>query len=143
VAADATVAAGTAQIVTSFVPLPGFSHETLVRVVGDWQVDGVGINGQVVLGGLVVTDAAFTAGAASIPDPVTEVSDDVWAFISSISIGTLPRGVGAGDHVMFDSKAMRKVDEGSRLVIMISNNTAGNIGFAMYMRVLSKVAIRS
>ncbi len=142
VAADATVAAGTAQTIGSFIAAANHPHETIVRVVGSWQVDGVGINGNVALGGVVVNEPAFAAGSASMPDPITEIQDDVWAFISTVSVGTLPRGVGQ-DDIRFDSRAMRKVEEGQRLVIIMSNGTDGNMGFSLYIRVLSKRAIRS
>ncbi len=141
-AADATVAAATAQIVGSFFPSVGSPHETIVRFVGDWQVDGVGVNGTVVVGGVVVTDAAFAAGAASIPDPITEISDDNWMFISSATVATSARALYA-EPLKFDSRAMRRLEEGTRLAIMIANGTDGNIGFAMYIRALAKVAVRS
>jgi len=136
---DATVAAGVKQIVGSFVPVPGLSHETLVRAVGEWEAIG-GNQGPVVLGMCVITDAAFTAGAASIPDPLTEISDDIWAFISSISIATSVTDVPRTRS--FDSRAMRKVEEGSRLILMISNGNGVSIGFSVYMRILTKVGIR-
>ncbi len=136
---DATVAAGTKQIIGSFVPLPGFSHETAVRVVGDWTSQGA-VGGSVVIGMCVVTDAAFAIGATAIPDPATEISDDIWMFISSIS------KVGVDDiqpSRLFDSRAMRKVDEGSRLVLMIANTGSTSIGFSIYIRMLGKLAVRS
>jgi len=139
VGADATVAAGTKQIVGSFVPLPGFSHETAVRVVGDWAVGGFA-NSQVALGACVVTDAAFAVGAAALPDPISDISDDIWMFVSSISQAVLT-DVPVRDR--FDSHAMRKVEEGSRLVVMISNNATTVISFSIYIRVLAKLAVRS
>ncbi len=140
--ADATIAAGTAQTLGSFIAASNHPHETIVRVVGTWQCDGVGINGNVAMGGVVVNEPAFVAGSASMPDPITEIQDDVWAFISTVSVGTLPRGVGQ-DDIKFDSRAMRKVEEGQRLAIIVSNGTDGNMGLALYIRVLAKRAIRA
>jgi len=139
-AADATVADATKQIVGSVIPLAGSSHETVVRIVGDWNVTGAGVAGPVVIGALVVTDAAFAAGAASIPGPITDLNDDVWMFISSVA-----RGGVSVTHIerQFDSRAMRKVDEGNSLVFMIENQTGANIGFTMFVRILAKSAIRS
>jgi len=85
--ADATVADATKQVVTSFVPVAGLSHETIVRIVGDWQMSGAGLAGPVALGGVIATDIAFAAGAASIPGPITDIEDDIWMFFSSISRG--------------------------------------------------------
>jgi len=142
VATDATVATGTAQIVASIVPVAGTGHETVVRIVGDWQAEGAGINGSLVLGALVATDAAVAAGAAAVPDPITEIQDDIWVMISSISVSIGARSA-FNDPVRFDSRAMRKIDEGSQLVFIIANNTDGNMGFSMYLRALAKIAVRS
>jgi len=94
----------------------------------------------VALGGVIATDIAFAAGAASIPGPITDIEDDIWMFFSSISGGGTTV---APDFRVFDSRAMRKIDEGSRLVIMIENQTGANIGFSVLLRVLAKVAVRS
>jgi len=112
-----------------------------VCVVGDWQVDGAGIIGLAALGACVVTDAAFAIGATAIPDPVTDISDDIWAFINVVSIATAARAV--QDPIHFDGRAMRKVEEGNRLVFIVSNTTDGNLGVSGYIRVLGKVAVRS
>ncbi len=136
---DATVAAGTKQIIGSLLPLAGFSHETVVRIVGEWQKGG-GVGGTVAIGACVITDAAFAVGAAAVPDPISDVNDDIWVFISSIS------EVVATDvpiNRQFDSRAMRKVDEGSRLAFIIANNSTANASFGSYFRVLSKVAVRT
>jgi len=140
---DATVATATKQIVGTLTPTAGLSHETVVRIVGDWQADGPGKNGQVVLAALVVTEAAFAIGATALPDPVTDIEDDVWLFISSISVGTLGRSIHGANPIQYDSKGMRKVDEGQLLVFIVANTTDGNVGISGYTRVLTKVAIRS
>jgi len=137
---DATVADATKQIVGSLIPLPGFSHETVVRIVGDWSWAGAGVAGSVAMGALVVTDIAFAAGAASIPAPITDINDDIWVFISSISRAG---ATVVPDVRMFDSRAMRKVDEGARLVFMIENQTGATGGFTTYLRVFAKLAVRS
>ena len=93
-----------------------------------------------VLGMCVVTDAAFAIGATAIPDPATEISDDIWMFISSISQVAV---TDVAVRQQFDSRAMRKVDEGSRLVLMVVNTGSATAGFAVYIRMLGKLAVRS
>ncbi len=89
-----------------------------------------------------MTDLAFAAGAASIPNPVTDIADDNWMFISSICTALTAR-TGISDQIAFDSRAMRKLEEGTRLAIMIANTTDGNMGFSLYIRALAKLAVRS
>ncbi len=84
------------------------------------------------IGFAVVTDLAFAAGAASIPGPVTDASDDgwfVWEGFANRQDGNI--GIVAGHQ--FDSKAMRRIEEGSIVVMMGENAHATfgmDIGFA-------------
>jgi len=70
---------------------------------------------QAVLGMQVVTEAAATAGIASIPTPITEVNADFFVYKPMFSQILFATGVGfqesVGDAAMYvvDSKAMRKV----------------------------------
>ncbi len=124
-------------ILGSFVPLAGFAHETAVRVVGSWAANPTAI-GCVAIGLCVVTDRAFTAGIASMPDPITDIGDDIWMFIDALAV---PAAV-ASEQRRFDSRAMRRVEEGNRLVLIAAQTSAAVTDFAVYMRVLSKQAVR-
>ncbi len=124
-------------ILGSFVPLAGFAHETVVRVVGTWATNPTAI-GCVAIGACVVTDRAFTAGIASMPDPITDIADDIWMFIDAVSA---PAAL-ATEQRRYDSRAMRRVEEGTRLVIIAAQTTAATVDFAVYMRVLAKQAVR-
>ncbi len=93
-----------------------FGEETLVRTRGLLSIVmktaasvGEGFLGAVGIG--IVSTAALTAGVASVPTPVTEVSWDGWLwhtfFALHESLG------GGGEHVLqipIDSKAMRKLE---------------------------------
>ena len=142
VANDPTVASTVVQTIGSVVP-GGSGHNTVVRIVGNWQVDGAGLDGQVAIGAAVVNEAAFIAGAAAMPDPIGDIGSDMWTFLSSMTVATVARSGGFTDPINFDSRGMRKIEEGQRLVLTISNGTGGNIGFAIYIRFLLKLAIRS
>ncbi len=117
----------------SKVLLAGFAATedvTVRRVLGRYYVqsDQVSVQEQQVgaIGGLVVSDLAFTAGAASIPGPVTERSDDVWALwepFMQTNERVADTGVGLNSQGpwSFDSKGQRKLAQGATYVVMIEN----------------------
>ncbi len=130
-------------MIATFVPLAGTSHETIVRIVGSWAAaPGTG-NGSMVMGGLVVTDAAVAIGITAIPDPVTEINDDVWAFISSIPFTASLGSIGEQREATFDSRAMRRLEEGQTFAIVMANAGTATANFDVYMRLLAKLAVRS
>ena len=94
---------------------------TLVRTRGELLIrlsvaDAVGSGYQGAFGIGVVTAAAFTAGAASVPTPITEDSWDGWLYHTYFQVlaqsTTLSDGTNALSAVFrqtVDSKAMRKL----------------------------------
>ena len=96
-------------------------------------------------GMIIVTDLAATAGAASIPGPVTNVDDDSWFVHQMINqrmefastIGLYPD---YGVQYMLDSKAKRVLESGNQISIMIENAHASH-GFngQLTLRVLTQV----
>jgi len=84
------------------------------------------------LGAMVATDTAIAAGIASLPDPVTDQDDDGWLLWMPF-MGLLQGVQGTtGVDLMptslnfeFDSKAMRKVEEGYGVIFVVANATAG------------------
>jgi len=136
-----TVAPLTKILVASF-PLSGDEGETLRRTRGVFAVvsdvitpleDQVGS-----LGMGVFSNAAIAAGVASLPDPVTDIGDDIWALYLPVAqrVGSSFTNF-AGE---FDSKAMRKVVPGYSLGVIIAN-ASPTFGFILHlnMRVLSSV----
>jgi len=116
----------------SKVLLQGFSasaDRTVRRVLGQfWIQSDQAANAELqigAVGGMVVSNLAFTAGAASIPGPVTERSDDYWSLWSPFMLeseGVADTGIGwHGQTFMFDSKAQRKLPDGSVYVVMVEN----------------------
>ena len=123
--------------------------ETILRTVGTIAVtsdqnaateDIIGAFGMI-----LVTDLAVTAGVASIPDPVTDTSDDGWflyvPFAQSLAFSS---GVGFdaqfATQYTFDSKAKRRMEEGQQAAIVVANASA-SFGFqvAMVFRLLSQI----
>ncbi len=106
-------------------------------VVGDEEQFGA-------FGFIVVNDLALAAGAASIPGPVTDASDDGWyvwePIITKSSSGSGTTNT-VNDVIVFDSKAMRRVEEGYSVAVMFENAHAT---FGMEVAIgLSSLASRS
>ncbi len=133
----ASVPAATKVLLTGFVPVPGREHETVVRMVGAITV-GTSTRAIGAVGACVVTDTAFGVGVASLPDPVTDISDDIWTMI--IPFTSVPA---ANQWREFDSHGMRKVEEGQTLALIAANAVGSSTAtIDMYIRVLSKTAVR-
>ncbi len=127
---------------------PGID-ETVLRNVGIISI----VTDQVVAGeqqigafGMVkVSTIAATAGAASIPGPITDASADGWftyvpfaqefQFISAVGVA-----FNAATQYQFDSKAKRRVNTGFALAMMVENAHATHGFFiSVVLRTLSQV----
>ena len=89
---------------------------------------GTNVEDQVgAFGGIVVNDLAVAAGAASIPGPGTDASDDGWFLHQTFAMqgfkGLRSAGASYPDNLRYeiDSKAMRRVEEGFTVAFMIEN----------------------
>ncbi len=90
------------------------------------------------MGFVVVNDLAIAAGAASLPGPHTDSSDDgwfVWQPFMQAGTGN-SAGMKLGERYEFDSKAMRRIEEGFSVAVMVENSHATFglevlIGFAL------------
>ncbi len=116
---------------------PGIG-ETVRRTVGQILVrsDQVAAGEDIVgaFGMMVVSDIAAAAGIASIPDPVTDQSDDgwfVWQGLSATQGGSAQR---TGQLIQYDSRAMRRVEEGFAIALVVANASA-SAGLVMFGQV--------
>jgi len=132
-----TIAATTKVLLGTFAPTAGFSHETQIRVVGTMAGLPLAAGSTGAVGMAVVSDAAVTAGVASMPGPVTDISDDLWTFFR-------PWAEGAGDAFFyeFDQRGMRKIEEGQQMAVIAESGTVGSV-IEMVIRALAKVAVRT
>ena len=78
------------------------------------------------VGAAVMEDTAIAVGAGSLPDPVSDVADDMWLMYQGLHTRISVRGTDglvepAGHIVEIDSKAMRKVSIGKSLVFIVAN----------------------
>ena len=77
------------------------------------------------MGIIVVNDLALAAGPTSIPGPLTDADDDGWVVWQGFSGA---QGIDAqltGGYFPFDSKGMRRVEEGFSLAIMFECSGVG------------------
>ncbi len=77
----------------------------------------------ITLGHCVVTDQAVAIGVTAVPTPNTERQSDVW-FVYEEMMGFLSFSDATGlrevgQSMQYDSKAMRKVEDGSQQILVI------------------------
>ncbi len=118
---------------------------TVVRTIGRLFVisdQAAGAEDQVgAIGALVVTDTASALGVTAIPDPVTDGDSDVWFLFKHFSGSSSGINTGRmGWGVDFDSRAMRKVQEGEDIAFVITNqSTSFGLRYWWQVRMLIKL----
>ena len=102
---------------------------TVVRTRFVWQIQSdqtANESQQTALGLAVVSDEAVAVGVTAVPTPMSSMGSDLW-FVHEISLDSLLSATvagfvhPAGRFHRIDSKAMRKVDIGQDLVVVIQN----------------------
>ena len=125
---------------------PGID-ETILRNVGTLTIESDQTSAAEqqlgAFGMIVVNDIALAAGAASIPGPVTDRSDDGWfVYVPIVQTLRVATAVGLMMSVQyhFDSKAKRKVQEGFGIALMVENVNASHVfNIATVFRTLSQI----
>ena len=90
-----------------------------------------------VLAMAVVSDQALAAGVASVPTPISDGDSDLFFLYEAIigrNMASTDVGFdsGAGWFKEFDSKAMRKVEDGSDVAVTVESDTAPFTGCVMH-----------
>ena len=127
--------AATAVLDSTATPFP--QGETITRVRGhiaiksDQLAAGENVPGAV--GMLLASDQAVAIGVGSIPTPYTDQDSDLWFmhqyFDYALQFGDATGFSAQGFAIFpFDSKAMRKAEEGQTLCVVVENGAAA---FAM------------
>ncbi len=105
---------------------------TVVRTRGYLHVSGDQLTGTenwgVSMGFAVVSDQASAIGVTAIPTPETDRESDLWFVYESIwgrfglssAIGLLELGA----HKDFDSRAMRKVEDGEDVIVALETSAS-------------------
>ncbi len=87
------------------------------------------------LGMVVANDAALTVGLTALPSPLTEANDDgwfVWESFHHLMRGNAGSTSDVDGFVFdFDSKAMRRVEEGFGIAVIVENNATTGTGFRL------------
>ena len=97
------------------------------------------------VGMCVVTDQAFAIGVTAVPTPITDADSDVWImhqyWNAPVNASTDIGFSNISQIFAFDSKAMRKVPEGSRLIWVVENASSAFAAlFVLEFAVLIKLA---
>ena len=119
---------------------------TVVRSRGFLQVKSDQIAAQetfqVGYGQIVVTDIASAAGVASVPTPEVEVASDWQTYQWAAGALGFVTGAGIwndGIFVEFDSKAMRKVDQGDDLIEVVE---ASSVSLGATVKIFNRTLIK-
>ena len=129
------VPANTAILLGSFVLVDSANDVTILRTVGGIAVQSDQIAAsELQLGAFamgIVTDTALGVGASAIPDPVTDVSDDIWHVYQPI-LQSMSFVTAAGfenkraTYYPIDSKAKRKMDSKKAIALIVANSHASH-----------------
>ena len=140
------------QIIGAGIVPSAESKSTLVRLRGYVEIVleaaaniGEGFQGAIGIG--LVTDQAFAAGSASIPDPIDEQAWDGWMYHRHFSLhattATISDGVNTGRLAWeIDSKAMRIWEVGNTLMMKMQVVEIGTSQIEVFFdsRVLVKLS---
>jgi len=116
---------------------------TIVRTRGTMfvQSDQVGaLEEQFVSFGMaVVSDQAIDVGVSAVPDPYSDLESDLWFLHVNGVKGMTGTSDLEGRLYNFDSKAMRKVEDGQDIAVVIRNvSSAFGFDFFLQFRILIK-----
>ena len=130
-----TVAASSKVLLTSSSPSNLGIDETILRTVGvicvksDQQAQSEDQLGA--FGFIRVTDVAAGIGITAVPGPVTDTGDDGWyvyvpftnhfKFLTAAGVDTIGSNI-----IQFDSKAKRRVEDGTTLAVVVENASASH-----------------
>ncbi len=142
------VAAGATDLQSSLNALAlAFRPFTIVRTRGLILVesDQIAANEQPfgAFGMCVVTDQAVAIGVTAVPSPWTDQASDVWLMHQFWAAPWKFNTSGAASQAMFqfDSKAMRKVEDGEDVITVFENgNTSHGVRYIAMLRFLIKMS---
>jgi len=121
---------------------------TVVRVRGSWFVESDQLAATEIYGGAlgfaVVSDQALAIGITAVPTPITDMASDLW-FVYEQQMGDFLFATAVGNGEVgklarqFDSRAMRKVEDGQDIAIVEENSgysfgTTSQLGFRMLIK---------
>ncbi len=140
-ASSTTLASGTPVLFTGFSSgVLSLRPFTIIRVRGfiDLASDQVAASESYMatFGMAVVSEQALAVGVTAVPNPVADRASDLW-FLYETLASSLLRGDGtgfndgAGTNRQFDSRAMRKVEDGQDVAAVVENDGSPFLGCNM------------
>ena len=127
--------------------LLGLRPFTVVRVRGVIHMESdqtAGAENQAAaLGYAVVSDQASAIGITAVPTPITDIASDAW-FVYQTMFGSNNatfNNDGSNPMIQFDSKAMRKVEDGSQVNIMLETDVAA-LTAGVFVRHVARLLIK-
>ncbi len=140
------IPAGTKFLLGAFTLSPGVGMATVLRTRGRIWVQGdqnAAVEEQTGSFGMIpVSSLAFAAGVASIPGPSTDGDFDDW-FVHESFVQSYPQVTSVspvGMSYAIDSKAMRKIPDGSVVALVVENfHATFGFRFMFAIRMLAKV----
>ncbi len=94
----------------------------------------------------VVSDQAAAIGVSAIPTPVTDQGSDLWfvyqALINAYEFQTAASTTPIGKRYSFDSRAMRKVEDGQDVVEVAEMSLAGSAGSGLRLQSAFRMLIK-
>jgi len=144
--AELVVASDTKVLLATFVLSNPPLGETILRTRARLWVrsdQSAGLEPQTgAFGLIVVSDRAADAGAVAIPGPGVDGADDGWFVHQTIVQSQETAAVSGGTGYDIDSKAMRKVEDGMVIAVMVENFSpavATGFVFGFSVRLLAKL----
>jgi len=143
------LAAATAVLDSTAVP-DAVEGETIIRTRGHIaimtdqaaaaQEDQIGAVGMA-----IASDQAVAVGVGSLPTPYTDQDSDLWFmhqyFVNRTRVDSASVHSASGLNIFpFDSKAMRKMEEGQTLIVVVENGGGHGLVYMLNYSVLFKVA---
>ena len=132
-AAPVTIPAASKVLLATFTLSTALLDETILRVVGGVGVgsDQTAANENQIgaIGMCLATETAVAAGIASLPDPVTDIADDIWFFYQGwgthfTQFSAIATQANTFQYHAFDSKAKRIIQKGMSVVLVGANASA-------------------
>ncbi len=130
-----TLAAANTAVLRTSLTAAGLALRpfTVIRVRGVMLVfsdqEAASETQEVAFGTCVVSDQASAIGVTAVPTPHTDAGSDKWQLIQDVMshLQVTPVGTGPGSQfVQFDTKAMRKVEEGSDFLTVLESSVVSS-----------------
>ena len=118
---------------------------TITRTVGSLWVNSDQVSATEepfgALGMLIANDIAVSTGVTALPNPVTDAPSDLWFLYQSfVASGANSAAYNGSSFMQFDSRAQRKVPEGSTVAVLLANSSAAHgLKYILNYRILLKL----